>query len=349
VTNVISASSFSPGAGTGFIMVGDNTNNTVTTYSGPITFGTATGSGGNFAGPVSSGYLNISSYVSAPGVLVIVRYGNVRFAGGGDCNQFDIRANTTSLGANNGLPTNAPVDIGGNGSTTVPTYLDLNGYNQAIPGVKNAVNGVNLAYVTNSGAVLSTLTLNPGTGNTYSFGGGVVGKVALVLNSGQQIFTGTVGTNAYSGNTTVNGGILELANDSIATNSTVTIATGATLQLDFSTTNQIGALVLGGANQSPGVYNNTTSPTFITGSGSLIVVPPVNTTPTNITAAVTGSTLTLSWPADHTGWKLQAQTNSLGSGLGTNWVTIPGTDSSNTYNATLNPANGAVFYRMVYP
>jgi autotransporter-associated beta strand protein len=283
-------------------------------------------------------------------MLVTVRFGNVRFAGGGDCNEFQIRANTTSLGANNGLPTNAPIDIGGNGSTTVPTYLDLNGYNQAILGVKNTVSGgVNLAFVTNSGAGLNTLTLNPGTGNTYSFGGGVVGKVALVLNSGQQTFTGTVGTNAYSGNTTVNGGTLELANDTIATNSTVTIASGATLQLDFSTTNQVGALVLGGVTQSPGVYNNTTSPTFIAGSGSLIVVPPVNTTPTNLIASVSGSTLTLTWPADHTGWKLQAQTNGLNSGLSTNWVTIPGTDASNTYTATLNSVNGAVFYRMVYP
>jgi hypothetical protein len=73
------------------------------------------------------------------------------------------------------------------------------------------------------------------------------------------------------GSTTVNGGTLELANATIATNSTVTITNGALLQLDFSTTNQIGALVLNGVSQAPGVYNSTTSPTYITGSGNLIV------------------------------------------------------------------------------
>ena len=81
----------------------------------------------------------------------------------------------------------------------------------------------------------------------------------------------------------------------------------------------------------------------------LVGVPNVNTNPTNITSVVNGSNLELSWPADHTGWRLQAQTNSLADGLGTNWVAIPGTATVNTYTNTINPANGTVFYRMVYP
>jgi hypothetical protein len=121
------------------------------------------------------------------------------------------------------------------------------------------------------------------------------------------------------------------------------------LQLDFTDTNKIAALVLNGVSQAAGVYNTGTSPTFITGGGSLLVAPAVNTAPTNLVATVSGGTLTLSWPADHTGWRLQAQTNSLGSGLGTNWTDVPGTDAANTYNAALNPVNATVFYRMVYP
>ena len=66
-------------------------------------------------------------------------------------------------------------------------------------------------------------------------------------------------------------------------------------------------------------------------------------------AVVNGSNLEMSWPADHTGWRLQVQTNTLSAGLGTNWVTIPGTDTSNGYTNTVDAANGAVFYRMVYP
>lgn len=75
----------------------------------------------------------------------------------------------------------------------------------------------------------------------------------------------------------------------------------------------------------------------------------VNTNPTNITAMVSGSKLTLSWPADHTGWHLQAQTNSIGKGLGTNWVTIPNSNLSNGYTNTIDPTQPTVFYRMVYP
>lgn len=75
----------------------------------------------------------------------------------------------------------------------------------------------------------------------------------------------------------------------------------------------------------------------------------VNTNPTNITSSVSGSTLTLSWPADHIGWRLQVQTNSISTGLASNWVDVAGSTSVNTMNFTVNPVNGSVFYRMVYP
>ncbi|HEX7652192.1 MAG TPA: autotransporter-associated beta strand repeat-containing protein, partial [Verrucomicrobiae bacterium] len=82
---------------------------------------------------------------------------------------------------------------------------------------------------------------------------------------------------------------------------------------------------------------------------ALTVTPTVNTNQTNIVVKVTGNQLVLSWPADHLGWHLQVQTNNLAKGLGTNWVTIPGSDSANGYTNVLNGVNGAVFYRMVYP
>ncbi len=71
--------------------------------------------------------------------------------------------------------------------------------------------------------------------------------------------------------------------------------------------------------------------------------------PTNIIAETSGNTLTLSWPADHRGWQLQVQTNPPSAGLSTNWVTVPGSDVVTGTNITINPTNGAVFYRLVYP
>ena len=90
-----------------------------------------------------------------------------------------------------------------------------------------------------------------------------------------------------------------------------------------------------------------------TGIATVLTPPPtVVTTPTNITATVSGNLLTLAWPADHLGWSLQIQTNTLSVGLVTNatsWVTLPGSSSVTSTNMTIDPANGTVFYRMVYP
>ena len=83
----------------------------------------------------------------------------------------------------------------------------------------------------------------------------------------------------------MNAGTLQLCQSSFSAGSTVTIANGAILQLDFTTTNVINQLVLNGVSQPTGFYNNTTSPSFILGPGTLQVVP-VNSTPTNITVTV---------------------------------------------------------------
>ncbi len=84
-------------------------------------------------------------------------------------------------------------------------------------------------------------------------------------------------------------------------------------------------------------------------SGSISLVntnPAINPNPTNIVFSVSGNTLTLSWPADHTGWYLQVQTNNLSNGLSNNWVDVPNSQLVNTTNITVNPTNPTVFYRM---
>lgn len=73
---------------------------------------------------------------------------------------------------------------------------------------------------------------------------------------------------------------------------------------------------------------------------------------TNITAHVSGSSLTISWPSDHLGWILQAQTNSLGAGLSPavgSWIDIAGSSNSVSENITIDPAKPSVFYRLRHP
>jgi hypothetical protein len=61
-----------------------------------------------------------------------------------------------------------------------------------------------------------------------------------------------------------------------------------------------------------------------------------------ITPSLSGGQLTLSWPSAWIGLHLQFQTNSPG----TNWITIPGTDASNSYITALNNSVASVFYRL---
>jgi autotransporter-associated beta strand protein len=87
----------------------------------------------------------------------------------------------------------------------------------------------------------------------------------------------------------------------------------------------------------------------LTTDGTLRVAAAANTTRTNLIAQVVSGQLDLSWPADHTGWRLQVQSNSIKVGLSNNWVDVPGASGTNHVIVPINPANGAVFYRMAYP
>jgi alpha-N-arabinofuranosidase len=81
---------------------------------------------------------------------------------------------------------------------------------------------------------------------------------------------------------------------------------------------------------------------------------PVSARPTSSALVAVGAApapgqVQFSWPSDHTGWQLQAQTNNPGTGLGTNWVNVPGSMQTNQMAMPLNATNGAVFFRLLRP
>jgi autotransporter-associated beta strand protein len=76
---------------------------------------------------------------------------------------------------------------------------------------------------------------------------------------------------------------------------------------------------------------------------------PTSPAPTNLMFGVSAGQLQLSWPADHTGWRLQAQTNSLNTGLGTNWATVANSTNISQIFIPVAVTNGSVFYRLVNP
>lgn len=215
-------------------------------------------------------------------------------------------------------------------------------------------------------------TLAVGSGQTVRGGGtirgnlGCSGSAAVSVGEADTMATLTV-TNAVtlssSGITTMKvGRIAGAANDQLKAGSTM--ALGGTLNVSL-----LGGTLQGGDTFTlfkatgglSGTFSATNLPALPTGlawvttnlvNGIISVVATVNTNPTNITTSVSGNVLTLSWPADHTGWRLLAQTNSLPTGLDPNpndWTYVTGSSSVNSVNITMDPTKGTVFYRLVYP
>jgi autotransporter-associated beta strand protein len=119
----------------------------------------------------------------------------------------------------------------------------------------------------------------------------------------------------------------------------------------FSATNYIGAVptVLPAA-PAPGLVWNTS--TLLT-DGNLRVSQVTTNVPPTLGRTVSGSgstgTMTISWPQNYGGYRLQVQTNALSVGLKNNaWVDVAG--STNVLSITVPTTNNpTVFYRLVYP
>ncbi len=212
------------------------------------------------------------------------------------------------------------------------------------------------------------------------YSGGILGGIGtlrsnLLANAGATVAPGSpnsIGTLTVSGTITNSATILMKLNrtnaqtsDQLNSAKTITITGGGTLTV----TNLGPALQVGDSfqlfNQAVTGFavtnlpvtdaNNNmlytwTNKVAINGSIQVLTAnPPVNTTPTNITVQVSGGNMTLSWPLDHTGWTLQAQTNSVDLGLSTNWVDVIGSSVTNQVIIMINPTNGCAFFRLVYP
>ena len=75
----------------------------------------------------------------------------------------------------------------------------------------------------------------------------------------------------------------------------------------------------------------------------------VSTTAPQISFGVSNGQVQFAWPADHIGWRLEAQTNSAGGVVGTNWRTVSGSSGTNQVWIPIDRGNGNVFFRLVYP
>lgn len=198
-------------------------------------------------------------------------------------------------------------------------------------------------------------------GGTGTIGGPVT------VNSGAALAPGnSVGTLTINSDLTIKGNLAIEVNKSLSpsndlvvvsgvlTNSgtgTVTVANlGSALVVGDSFTIFSQAVSNGAALNIAGANVTWTNKLALDGSIQVLsLAAPIANYPTNISYSVSGGTLTVTWPATHLGWNLQSQTNALNKGLGTNWVTIPGTSAVTSTNLTIVPANPTVFYRLSKP
>lgn len=86
---------------------------------------------------------------------------------------------------------------------------------------------------------------------------------------------------------------------------------------------------------------------FTNGIARIKAIP---STPTTVTSTVNSNQMTLQWPAGYVGWELQQQISALTNGItATNWTTVANSTATNQITVTINPNNGAAFYRLVHP
>jgi autotransporter-associated beta strand protein len=79
-----------------------------------------------------------------------------------------------------------------------------------------------------------------------------------------------------------------------------------------------------------------------------VTVATVAPAPVKLTPSVSGGNLTLAWPENQIGWTLQEQTNRTTIGIGTNWVAVPGSTTTNQMAFPIDPTLGSMFFRLVY-
>jgi hypothetical protein len=69
--------------------------------------------------------------------------------------------------------------------------------------------------------------------------------------------------------------------------------------------------------------------------------------PATVTFSRSGSTLTLSWPADHLGYILQS--NAINIAIPADWFNVPGSSTVTNFPVTIAPGQSNVYFRLISP
>jgi fibronectin-binding autotransporter adhesin len=249
------------------------------TWAGPVILNDTTANTPRL-GAVNGGTLIVSGYIqngtgtnlfisaAAGGTGTVILAGQNAYTG-----TTAITRGILALGVTNSLPVATTLDVDNAlGVADIATF-DLRGFNQTIGGLTDtattSVNGI----VTNSdNSATSTLTINNTAAFTYD--GILSGNLHLVkTGTGTQTLTGL---HSYTGNTTVQAGILTLSTGNLPDGGDVFLLPTGTLNLTHTVTDTVDTLEIAGVLQPAGIWGSETSTapnktSRITGPGLLSV------------------------------------------------------------------------------
>jgi autotransporter-associated beta strand protein len=343
-------------------------------------------SGAVVSSPIGAGALLLSPEIPAlTGSGTVLAFGGARTIA--NPLQYPSATNNLTLivGGTNALTFTGPCTLNGNDATGTQTNRTIQVNNTALTTISGVVSGSGFGLIKTGTGILDLTATETYTGATAISNGtlrvngsldaasavtvastgvlggsGTVGGSVTVLAGGSIAPGNSIGTLNIGGNLTHSGNLAIEVNRSgslsdqvnvtgTRTNAgtgTVTVSNlGAALQAGDTFTLFNGALLNGNAltvTGSSAVWTNK-----LAVNGTISVVTPISTTPTNISYAVSGNSLTLSWPLSHLTWSLQS--NIVGVASSANWFTVPGSANNNQIVITVNPARSNVFYRMIAP
>lgn len=271
----------------------------------------------------------------------------------------------------------------GTGPVTNNSVIVLNHTNaftlaNIISGTGSLTNVLGSPSLTGASTYGGVTTVSGGTLFANNASGSATGSGAVIIQSGASLG----GTGIIGGPVTVqSGGKLAPGNTGFGTltiNSSLTLNASAIAAFDVNGTSGTSDVVAAGSTVTYGgvlTISTNSGPTFtagqqfvlfsgvgatntgnfasITGSpgsglafsftNGVLSVSSTSSTPPTLNVVQSGSSLTFSW-TDAT-YKLQSQTNSLTTGLYSNWSAYPGGGTS-PVGVTIDPANPSVFFRL---
>ena len=365
IKNVVGSSNLLLSVTSGvFDLTGD-----MSAYSGTITFANAGGATVRFNGSASSVGSALATWDLGAGSMDL----NVR-----------ISSTSNNIGALQGGSSTTLSGRGGSGNSGATTYyIGANNLNSTFDGViqngfgasGSVPNGNSATSINKIGS--GTLTLNgvstfSGTavvnGGTLSGTGTISGATTMNPNTILSPGSGSIGTLTIGNNLDLSSDSTNLfvvtsaggASNSVAVSGTLS-PNGSIIKVTSGTALGVGTYTLftytaisGSFNAAPvfDVAPAATTATIVdTGSGQInLVLASGPSGPGYLTNSLSGSSLTLTWPAGES-WRLVSQTNSLSTGLNPDsaaWSTVPGV-SDGSATITIDPTQPTVFYQLVYP